>query len=283
MKHYFALTADMQKSRSLATKQRWLVQQRMEASLAYLNVLHAPGILVDVAFSAGDEVQGLFSSMGAAFLFYRGLSLLMAPFVRFRGGIGVGGWGLRMDGRPTTEQDGTAYHRARSAVERAKKSKTYSLAIDGDAPLERQTVLAGYSLGIIGGRGSKQAQTACLVELCRPLVLEGEAERLQRLSGLAYELWQQGNFAHEGKERGLICDQMDFPLDCMEEVPLAFSSGIDVSYLEASLRGISYRFADLGYLGTRTSIGRVMRSGEVYQERAAAALMVLDGEKGCAR
>lgn len=72
-------------------------------------------------FSAGDEVQGLFSSTGAAYLYFRLFSMLVSP-IEIHCGIGVGKWDVVLKDAGTTAQDGEAYHNARYAIDTVKES-----------------------------------------------------------------------------------------------------------------------------------------------------------------
>lgn len=77
-------------------------------------------------FSAGDEIQGLFSSSAAAYLYYRFFSMLIFP-LQIRAGIGFGTWDVIIEGASTTAQDGIVYHNARKAINEARKSLEYSI------------------------------------------------------------------------------------------------------------------------------------------------------------
>ena len=119
---------DIRDSRKMPEERRQDVQDVIAASVAYLNALFQRDLLCEVVFSAGDEVQGLFSNAAAAYLYYRALSLLVLQ-ADLRGGVGYGTWDVRVEGAPSTAQDGTAYHHARDAIAYAKKSRLYDFAL----------------------------------------------------------------------------------------------------------------------------------------------------------
>ena len=112
---YAALIIDLRNSRSYTDSDRFLIQTHMIQVLDFLNKAFSGDILRTVEFSAGDEIQGLFSTGESAYLFYRFFSIWLYP-VRIRAGIGIGNWNLQMKGRGTTSQDGEVYHNARNAI-----------------------------------------------------------------------------------------------------------------------------------------------------------------------
>ena len=106
---YAALIIDLKKSRSYTKEDRNHIQYYIMDVIHLLNRLYRRELVREVDFSAGDEVQGLFSSPEAAYLYYRMLSMWLHP-VEIRAGIGVGGWDVQLDSKGTTGQDGPAYH-----------------------------------------------------------------------------------------------------------------------------------------------------------------------------
>lgn len=70
----------------------------------------------------------MFRDLPSAFLAYRYLRILVQT-VELRGGIGIGSWTTRTESSLSTEQDGTAYHRARAAIDAAEKDRFKSLKI----------------------------------------------------------------------------------------------------------------------------------------------------------
>ena len=94
---YAALIIDLRNSRSYTDSDRFLIQTHMIQVLDFLNKAFSGDILRTVEFSAGDEIQGLFSTGESAYLFYRFFSIWLYP-VRIRAGIGIGNWNLQMKG-----------------------------------------------------------------------------------------------------------------------------------------------------------------------------------------
>ena len=108
---YAALIIDLKKSRSYTKEDRNHIQYYIMDVIHLLNRLYRRELVREVDFSAGDEVQGLFSSPEAAYLYYRMLSMWLHP-VEIRAGIGVGGWDVQLDSKGTTGQDGPAFLRS---------------------------------------------------------------------------------------------------------------------------------------------------------------------------
>lgn len=121
-KLYSALIIDLVKSKAYETKDRIKLQQTISLVLDELNRVFQKSIIKKVEFSGGDEVQGLFSSPQAAFHYYRFFSMQLYP-VKLRAGIGVGTWDVQLANKGTTGQDGTAYHHARVAIEKADEAE----------------------------------------------------------------------------------------------------------------------------------------------------------------
>lgn len=277
-----ALIIDIEHSRGYDAEERLALQLRLRDAVAFLNELYCDGMALPVVFSGGDEVQGLFFDVTTAFLFFRGLTIFMAP-AKIRGGIGIGGWEVSIEGAPSPEQDGTAYHRARMAIEEAKVSRIYRLAIWGERGDPEATVLAGYSIGICSSRRKKQILVAGMVELCRPLTMnysvqysqEGEASgREEARSRLLFRLLEcNGSYWNAWKVMGTRT-RSDFPKQSIADILVGHDEQGMPLWPSDSLRGLSYRLAAVEGFMSRSSIDRLINSGGVVEERNAAALMV---------
>lgn len=128
MKKYSALIIDLINSRSYVDSDRVDIQKYLIKVIASLNKVFEDGLELDVVFSGGDEVQGLFSSPQAAYLYVRLFDMLVSP-VGIRAGIGVGEWNVQIDDAMSTEQDGTAYHNARYAIEHVEDALGYRMLV----------------------------------------------------------------------------------------------------------------------------------------------------------
>ena len=265
MQQCAALMVDIRDSRKMTEARRQGVQDVMGASLAYLNVLFRNDLLREVVFSAGDEVQGLFSSAAAAYLYHRSLSLLVVQ-ADLRGGVGCGAWDVRVADAPSTAQDGTAYHHARDAISYAKKSRLYNFAISSGDPSSPHTVSANYPLLLSARRTTRQAELARQVELRYPMALHvadvaSEPARAQLPELLA---------VIERVEGRAGCFDEDA---CLQQpVSVADLDEAGVLALPSQLSGLSYRM-EQGAGRTRQSIDRLLDGAMVNQERGAAELV----------
>lgn len=267
MQQCAALMVDIRDSRKMTEAKRQGVQDAIAASLAYLNVLFRKDLLREVVFSAGDEVQGLFSNAAAAYLYYRALSLLVVQ-AELRAGVGCGAWDVRVEGASSTAQDGTAYHHARDAISYAKKSRLYDFAVSSGDPSSLHTVSANYPFLLSARRTLRQAELARQVELRYPIALHvddaaSEPARAQLLELLA--VIQRVEVRTEPFEAEACLQQ---------PVVVAELDEAGVLALPSQLSGLSYRMEE-STGRTRQSIDRLLDGAMVNQERVAAAAVAL--------
>ncbi len=123
MQLYSALIVDVVKSRKYKDE-RLLLQSLLKNSINYLNSVFKKWIIKDVVFSSGDEMQGLFLSDEAAYLYFRKLQIIVSP-IKLRCGIGRGKVEFLIDGWNSTEIDGLAYHNAREAINKINHKDEY--------------------------------------------------------------------------------------------------------------------------------------------------------------
>jgi predicted XRE-type DNA-binding protein len=144
----------------------------MAGCITLLNSLFKRNLMFNVTFSAGDELQGLFSDAVAAVRYLRLLSILVHP-VQLRAGIGIGEWNVRMEGGLSTEQDGPAYHNARSAIDEVHRMQTQRFRICSGS--ERDVVanyLLNASMQFCQKQNIMQSQVLFLLEVMYPFVEE---------------------------------------------------------------------------------------------------------------
>ncbi|MBQ6160004.1 MAG: hypothetical protein IJK24_03545 [Oscillospiraceae bacterium] len=115
-----ALMIDLKHSRRYAPEARQQIQQYMIRAAETANKLFRHVMLRELCFNGGDEVQALFVSPVWAYLCLRLLRRLLFP-LELHAGIGAGEWTTQIEDKNTFYQDGTAYHRAREAIELAKR------------------------------------------------------------------------------------------------------------------------------------------------------------------
>lgn len=167
--NYAALIIDLKKSRGYTKEDRNHIQYYIMEVIHLLNSLYRSKLVREVDFSAGDEVQGLFSSPEAAYLYYRMLSMWLHP-VEIRAGIGVGEWDVQLDSKGTTGQDGPAYHKARYAIKNADDSEGYPVLLLSGSPsdITINTIIGG-AASIMAKQSVYQNQIMLIMELLSPI------------------------------------------------------------------------------------------------------------------
>ena len=130
-KEYAALMIDLKGSRKLDDEMRKDIQIYWDEIRRRLNDMFCGTMEFKVDFSGGDQIQGLFYTPEAAYLYYRLFSMCTHP-VQTHGGIGIGSWSVKMVGKPTGSQDGTAYHRAKAASDLADADIGYPILLNSE-------------------------------------------------------------------------------------------------------------------------------------------------------
>ena len=260
---YSALMVDMRHSRCLSDSRRQSAQEDLANAMDCTNELFKTELEMPLMFSAGDELQGLFRSTAGAFLAYRFIKILVQT-VDLRGGIGVGEWKTRMQSALSTEQDGSAYHRARRAIAASEKDKYSNLKIIDASGVSREKELcAAGCLEIIDRRNESQRNYCEVVELLRPLMLhEGtDATLSKRYTELLRNTSRTKSMATKSN-----------PIDCAP-VALGSSLNLNVDSIRASHVGLA------GQMGvamgkTRQGLEKSLRLANVVRERELAAFAV---------
>ena len=111
-----ALTLDLKNSQKYDYKKRADIQKYLIDIVDIMNHVFRASLLRDLRFNGGDEMQGLFQDPENAFLCLR-LFQHSLHNIPFHAGIGIGEWTTVIDDKDTFYQDGTAYHRARRAID----------------------------------------------------------------------------------------------------------------------------------------------------------------------
>lgn len=211
---YTALIIDLKKSRDYSIEDRNRIQRFIVNITQLLNDLFHHTLIRDVDFSAGDEIQGLFSTPVAAYLYYRMLSMWLHP-VEIRAGIGVGRWDVQLDNKGTTGQDGSAYHNARRAIQNADDGEGYPVLFFSGSPsdITINTIIGG-AASIMSKQSVYQNQIMLLTELLYPIGSRGVPD--------------SGGYPQTDLEdclyaKSLLAREMDqitraLPLDRMEEM-----------------------------------------------------------------
>lgn len=272
---YAALIIDLKKSRSYTKEDRNSIQYYIMDVIHLLNRLYRRELVREVDFSAGDEVQGLFSSPEAAYLCYRILSMWLHP-IEIRAGIGVGGWDVQLDSKGTTGQDGPAYHKARYAIKNADDSEGYPILFfsDSQSDVTINTIIGG-AASIMAKQSVYQNQIMLITELLFPIcnyyvraydyVTPHDVERfLHEKCALAHEM--------EKIMRPLPIDRLKYgfvdiidPInaeDIREETKFYITSG--------KQRGIPTKLASIMEDISRQTVEKTIKAGNIYTARNMA-------------
>lgn len=279
---YGALMIDLKKSRSYSNWEREFIQHYIVDVLKILNEIFREKLEREMAFSAGDEVQGLFDSPEDAYRYFRMFELFLHP-VKLRAGIGVGDWEVRMAQLGSPSQDGTTYHNARYAIEQAQDGEENGILIySQNGQDDVVNALIGYLSVMAQRRSIHQNQLALLTEWMFPLLEKKTSEHMPVKFLEAQGFLQRKNgFDHEiGKVNKLL------PFDRLNREALKNVGVVllreeewtkEYFYItRGKQRGIPTQLANV--LGmNRQSIEKTLRAGEVFPSRnmALAALKVM--------
>jgi len=169
MKTYVALIIDIVKSRAYGQVDRSDIQVYINDVIKFLNQVYKKARELEMVFSAGDEIQGLFKNIDTAYLYYRLFKMLVSP-VEIRGGIGTGEWTIQVKGEASTAQDGPAYHLARQAIEQTDPALGYQLLVKSDSTDDvLLNSLISAEMTLINGQSQYQNELLLLSEILYPL------------------------------------------------------------------------------------------------------------------
>ena len=138
-KRYCAIIGDIKRSRSLLRRGR--VQLRFAAAIEKVNREFKKEIASKFLLTLGDEFQGLLVSPAESYHLARRFQDLMEP-VSFYFGIGVGTLSTQLM-KDALGMDGEAFHRARTALAKAKKTKREVLYNFDSSTLDLTNALVG--------------------------------------------------------------------------------------------------------------------------------------------
>lgn len=177
---YATLMMDIKKSKSYGVDERIEIQNYLVAACDVLNDVFSRVLEKKVEFSAGDELQGLFTSGADAYLYYRWFSMLIFP-VQVRAGIGAGQWEINIPNWGTTVQDGQVYHYARQAIEDAERADDYDVIYySGQSDDYVINSLTAASSGLMNRMSMYQNDIYVCMELLSPLMM-GNAIDISKL------------------------------------------------------------------------------------------------------
>lgn len=280
---YAALIIDLKESRRYTKENRSYIQHYIMLVIHQLNERFHRELLREVDFSAGDEVQGLFSSPEAAYLYYRMLSIWLHP-VEIRAGIGVGGWDVKLDNKGTTGQDGPAYHKARHAIKNADDSEGYPVLFfsGSHCDVTINTIIGG-AASIIAKQSISQNQIMLITELLYPIGSDDvRVDYYDMAYDVEYLLHKKSILANEveGFMRPLPFDRLQCSIakmiklitleDIREETRFYITSG--------KQRGIPTELAGIMDI-SRQTIDKTIKAGNIYTERNMAITAINEMKK----
>ncbi|QQB73160.1 SatD family protein [Fusobacterium canifelinum] len=251
MKNYSVLMIDLKNSRSYTIQDRNNIQNSILNSIKILNKIFENSIEKEVEFSAGDEIQGLFTSAQSAYLYYRLFSMLIFP-IEIHSGIGFGTWDIKVDNASSTAQDGIAYHNARKAIDEAKKSLEYSVLFYSKD--KNDTIINSLinSNNLLSTKQSKyQNNLMLLAEVLYPIASKDIIDYKNLKELLKFLQFEKKD---------------DFVID-IDYLPIARQLDKENFYItEGKKRGLSTQISKL--LGvSRQSVEKAIKSGNVYELR----------------
>ena len=275
MKEYAALIIDLKNSRRYSLEYRYDIQYYIRDVIEALNYVFRNSLERKVDFSAGDEVQGLFSSVEASYLYFRLFSMLVSP-IEIRAGIGIGEWNIIVENAGTTAQDGYAYHNARYAIEATEDSLGYSILLFSDRynDIIVNSLLNSTAL-IINKQSRYQNEMMLLSELLYPInaydiIDTTKLEIIVNLMHSRNSITGRDRYHYVNYKNRPLFDRIDFfdinnfchPIDAI------YDSG-SFFVVEGKIRGLSSQLAEL--IGvSRQSVEKTIKAANIYEARNLA-------------
>lgn len=278
---YSVLIIDLKRSREYSVEDRNSIQNYIINVISDLNKVFINTIAREVEFSAGDEVQGLFSSPEAAFLYFRMFNMLVSP-VRIRAGIGVGEWNIRIENASTTAQDGPAYHNARRAVENVKDASGYPVLIYSGNEMDLfLNSIINSSFILTGNHSVYQNELMLLSELlypvdCRQIIDYSKMGLISKLAASKNKLYYYLSYKKSKSVK-------KYPFDCIGDLNLECTptNAVDdhnTFYVSGGKkRGMTTKLSEVLNI-SRQSIEKTFKTANIYEARnqAITALKFMD-------
>lgn len=270
MINYTALIIDLKKSRSYSVEDRNSIQNFIIAVIQQLNSVFSHTVACAVEFSAGDEVQGLFISPEAAYLYFRMFSMLISP-VEIRAGIGVGEWNVKIEHASSTAQDGPAYHNARHAIENVKDALGYSVLLysgnDNDIFLN---AVINTSFVLTRNHSEYQNELMLLSELLYPIDSRQviDYSKVNLISELVKLKNKLNYYTYYKKSRSVN----KYPFDkieylSLESVPVDATNDDSTFYISSGKkRGMTKQLSEILNI-SRQSIEKTFKTASIYEAR----------------
>ena len=272
---YAALIVDIKDSRKYPNRVRKEIQNYWNIFIQILNTIFKKNMRFEVDFSGGDQIQGLFYTPEAAYLYYR-LFSMCTHSIQTHGGIGVGSCNIQLADKHTGGQDGTAYHRARSASDLADADMGYPVLLNsGNIERDRMiNALIGFAALTALRHTAHQNQILLLTELLYPISIENVSFDHEWASGELSELILRkiefDRIFADTKKKNLPFDDLlklkDNPFDFAEKRKTTKVKSKTYYITEGKGRGIPRALSDI--LGVyRQSIDTTLKAADIFNIR----------------
>lgn len=281
---YSVLMIDIVNSKRLSNVDREDIQIFIKKSLSVLNEIFKPSLVFDVVFSAGDEVQGLFKNPVAPFLYFRLLRMIIDP-VKIRCGIGIGDWEVKIKDGMSTEQDGSAYHLAREAIEVAHKKSEINIIFKSNTKNDYYiNSLISTTYEFAQRQTNQQRLVSLLIELFSPLYLERDMSLddfgklillLKNRDSIDY--FKLNSFTLDSSKFELISEEFN-PINILEKL----NNSESIYDNPTMIKGISFKVSDI-LETSRQNIEKSIKSSsvEILRNLDLTALMfIYDNYRG---
>lgn len=265
LKNYAALIIDLKKSRGYSVEDRNSIQKYIVDVIGSLNEVFKINFAKEVTFSAGDEIQGLFLSPEAAYLYFRMFIMLVSP-VEVRAGIGIGEWNVKIQNANTNAQDGPAYHNARHAIENVNTGYSLLLYSKKEVDMFINTMI-NTPIELTKNHSEYQNEILLLSELLYPIDF-GSLINYNQLS-LISKLIGSKNQLDYYKNSKLV---KEYPFDKAENLnneifPLDASKASTDFYVNVGKkRGMTTRLSEILNI-SRQSIEKTFKTANIYEYR----------------
>lgn len=270
MKNYTALIMDLKKSRSYSVVDRNSIQNYIITVIDKLNQVFSNSLAREVAFSAGDEVQGLFDSQESAYLYFRMFYMLVSP-VEIRAGIGVGEWNVVIENASTAAQDGPAYHNARNAINNVKDALGYSVLLHSGTKEDLfLNAVMNTSFALISNHSEYQNEIMLISELLYPIDYRGiiNLSKINLISKLVTSKNGLNNYSYYKKSNSINKYPFD-EIEFMELEPVSIDAANDESSFYVSggkIRGMATKLSEVLHI-SRQSVEKTIKTANIYESR----------------
>ena len=280
---YVAVMFDVVESRKY--KERYLLQDILMQCVQYLNTCYCSDIEKPVISSAGDEFQGLFSSLQAAFQYIRRLQLFIYP-VKIRCGIGYGEIKYNNLNWQSSAIDGPAYYAARDAISCISANKNNSVCFNTGTGFDKYiNLLCETDMQIKECQSQIARAIELIADLMMPLDKKQNNEDIkfweQLLQARAHiietEKWNQVGTRYKNDE--LLKINVESWIELQNKFVLKNEEAQSFFYDEFWARGMSTEIAQLMNT-TRQNIDRYVMQGKIKESRTMdKSIYELLGEK----